>query len=658
MDEQSKARLRLYLRSERAMGLNAVPGGAAGPAQLEENVPPADEPGPERQATASPRREPPQPKLPAKSPAQTVPPKTLYGAGDDVAMAKSEGLMPLPTDAPFSAPVLATEEKRRRLIAMDENEVRGCTKCRLCETRTHTVFGEGDADAQIFFIGEGPGETEDQTGRPFVGRAGELLNKMIAGMGLKREQVMIANIVKCLRYNTLVQLENGAWERIGRLVRQRYGGRVMSVGPEGAIVPKRVIGWHTSPLGGRRVMRLSYASSALRGGNKAVTYLTHDHEVLTRRGWVRAEDLVADDEVAVGQGLSIVAYETAVGSLLGDGSIIEKNAYLGIVHCRDQRQYVEFKARALAELKPVVYDGTCTAKKGGEPHPTTVCRTRATRSLRILRKRFYSGTGKRIPPDLRLTARTFAIWFLDDGHMRMRHGKKPLAELAAHSFASEDISRLLTRLRTDLRLEGYTRDSTPGRIHFGVEASERLAEIIAPFTPSCMRYKLHPRVAERIEFDPTLYEADEPSTLYDRVVIEPYDFNGADHTFFCLDVEDTHNFVTSGGVVHNCRPPANRVPAPDEVATCTPYLVRQLEIVRPRAIVTLGLPATQYMLQTKLSMGKLRGSWQSWRGIKLMPTYHPAYVLRNPTYQTRAAVWSDLKLVLAELGLPVPSKNL
>jgi uracil-DNA glycosylase family 4 len=203
----------------------------------------------------------------------------------------------------LDGPSLTTDEKRLSLLSMNDNEVRRCTKCRLCETRTQTVFGEGDADAKIFFIGEGPGETEDQTGRPFVGRAGELLNKMIGAMGLSREQVYIANIVKC-------------------------------------------------------------------------------------------------------------------------------------------------------------------------------------------------------------------------------------------------------------------------------------------------------------------------------------------------------------------RPPNNRVPAPDEVATCTPYLTRQLEIIRPRAVVTLGLPASQYMLQTKLSMGRLRGQWHSWRGIKLMPTYHPAYVLRNPTVETRAAVWSDLKQVLAELGLPVPKKNI
>jgi DNA polymerase len=105
-----------------------------------------------------------------------------------------------------------------------------------------------------------------------------------------------------------------------------------------------------------------------------------------------------------------------------------------------------------------------------------------------------------------------------------------------------------------------------------------------------------------------------------------------------------------------CRPPANRVPAPDEVAACTPYLLRQLEIIRPQVIVTLGLPASKYMLDSKLSMGKLRGQWHQWRGIKLMPTFHPAYLLRSYTEENRAMVWSDLQKVMAEVGLTAPSR--
>jgi DNA polymerase len=72
-----------------------------------------------------------------------------------------------------------------------------CTKCRLCETRTHTVPGEGAADARLVVVGEGPGRTEDATGRPFVGQAGELLTKILGAIGLEREQVFICNIVKC-----------------------------------------------------------------------------------------------------------------------------------------------------------------------------------------------------------------------------------------------------------------------------------------------------------------------------------------------------------------------------------------------------------------------------------------------------------------------------
>ena len=240
----------------------------------------------------------------APTPAQApLPPRAAPPREElDIRLPPKSPLMPPPAKGPFAAPLLSTEQKIAALQALEANEVRGCKRCRLCEGRTQTVFGEGDPDAKLFFIGEGPGENEDLTGRPFVGRAGDKLNEMIAAMGLAREQVYIANIVKC-------------------------------------------------------------------------------------------------------------------------------------------------------------------------------------------------------------------------------------------------------------------------------------------------------------------------------------------------------------------RPPNNRAPVPDEVATCTPYLERQLEIIRPRVIVTLGLPASKYMLQSDSSMGRLRGNWHTWRGIKLMPTYHPAYILRNYTPQTRAAVWSDLQQVMAELGLTIPKRD-
>lgn len=101
----------------------------------------------------------------------------------------------------------------------------------------------------------------------------------------------------------------------------------------------------------------------------------------------------------------------------------------------------------------------------------------------------------------------------------------------------------------------------------------------------------------------------------------------------------------------------DRPPSEEETAACTPYLLRQMEIIRPKVIVTLGLPSTRYLLKSKDSMTRMRGNWHAWRGIKVMPTWHPAYVLRNYTEQTRREVWDDLKKVLVELSLPIPKRS-
>lgn len=288
MKSAVKQRVRLWLRSERASGLAALP------------VKVAKKPARRTTATAQANAAASSPAARAATPPppRSVPAVRPAAAPTAVASKPAAAAItpPVADQTPFTSPVLSRDEKIAALQRLNEKHVRDCRRCRLCEQRTNTVFGEGDVDAPLMFIGEGPGETEDQTGRPFVGRAGETLEKMIVAMGLARERVYIANVVKC-------------------------------------------------------------------------------------------------------------------------------------------------------------------------------------------------------------------------------------------------------------------------------------------------------------------------------------------------------------------RPPGNRTPVPDEINTCAPLLLRQIEIVRPRVIVTLGLPATHFILQTKLSMGRLRGNWHEWRGIKVMPTYHPAYLLRNYNVETRKAVWSDLQQVMAELGL-------
>jgi DNA polymerase len=103
-----------------------------------------------------------------------------------------------------------------------------------------------------------------------------------------------------------------------------------------------------------------------------------------------------------------------------------------------------------------------------------------------------------------------------------------------------------------------------------------------------------------------------------------------------------------------CRPPGNRLPLADEAAHCRDYLERQLELIRPRYLCALGACAAQNLLQSTLPIGRLRGRFHDYRGIPVLCTYHPAYLLRSP--EKKKDVWDDMKRLLARMGRQVPEK--
>lgn len=113
--------------------------------------------------------------------------------------------------------------------------------------------------------------------------------------------------------------------------------------------------------------------------------------------------------------------------------------------------------------------------------------------------------------------------------------------------------------------------------------------------------------------------------------------------------------------VVKCRPTVDglgkkdRAPEADEVASCSPFLIRQIELVQPKVIVTLGNPATRFLLKTGEGITRLRGKWHDYNGIAVMPTYHPSFLLRNGgdsgNTPYKRAVWNDMKLVIDRLGL-------
>ncbi len=202
------ARLRLHLRAERAMGLGSLPVKRSGTTRpkrsdLKQSGQTDGSVQSSRRAIVDSMRESPV--------APRAVPQSHPAAAGRAMRAKSPLAEPSPAPhvsggggapgvedlGPFSDSPPVREEKIRLLTLLDTQHVKGCTRCRLSEGRTHTVFGEGDPDARLLFIGEAPGEQEDLQGRPFVGRSGHLLDKMIAAMGLSREDVFIANVVKC-----------------------------------------------------------------------------------------------------------------------------------------------------------------------------------------------------------------------------------------------------------------------------------------------------------------------------------------------------------------------------------------------------------------------------------------------------------------------------
>src|SRR5262245_53458495 len=103
-----------------------------------------------------------------------------------------------------------------------------------------------------------------------------------------------------------------------------------------------------------------------------------------------------------------------------------------------------------------------------------------------------------------------------------------------------------------------------------------------------------------------------------------------------------------------CRPPGNRQPLPNEAANCREWLERTLELVRPKYICCLGATAAQYLLGTASSIGKMRGKFYDYKGIRVMCTYHPAFLLRSP--ERKKDVWDDMKKLLAQMGRPVPGR--
>lgn len=286
MDEQQRRILQQHVETDRLLGVEAVPVGdganlpklspdsesetASTPAPI--GSPPA-RPSTSGQDRAAPR--------PAADPADR---KVAPIASSPAPNAPEPNPDPNYMPAPPAYHPIDVSEKPALLEALNRDEVVSCRKCVLCEGRTQTVFGEGSPNANLMFVGEGPGQNEDEQGRPFIGRAGKKLDEMIQAMGFSRDDVFIANVVKCRPPNNRAPTPAEADACWPHLLRQIMTIQPMVIVTLGGPATKRLV---NPKLGITRVRGMWHHFTGLQPDGPSVPVMPTFHPAYLLRAYTK-----------------------------------------------------------------------------------------------------------------------------------------------------------------------------------------------------------------------------------------------------------------------------------------------------------------------------------------------------------------------------------
>ena len=527
---------------------------------------------------------------------------------------------------------------------MQEQALQGCRRCKLCEGRHTIVFGSGNPQAELVVIGEGPGADEDAQGLPFVGRAGQLLTRMLASVDLTREECYVTNTVKCfISPRVLIYTSEGYRPikdiRVGDLVLTHKGRfrPVTYVRPKD-ILPK-----------GRDVVRLSIKPPGHPKAKVLGMTVTPEHPFYIDGAWKPARDIKPGDSLrTLGDRCEVCGAPFFVRYDRYDRRSFRTCSY----RCHNKRIFhnPEARARVRQTLREQYADGrrnpAVIARRANEKHRELV----AAGLARI----------QRLTPNERRRSRIALAANISAGLRRgiMGFGEQELATILSrigtpfkHLFALPDSSYVFDfclleeKILIEVRGPGFS-----GRIVERAVVKERLAKehgylvlnlwwtqiIDQPDTvEEVLRRILKNHRNEYVFVDATVTSAEVRHT---RTAFRLYN----------IGVEEDESYVAAGLVSHNCRPPGNRNPETDELAACAPFLADQLGVIQPKVILTLGSVATQAMLRTKEPIGKLRGRMHQYGEAVLIPTFHPAFLLRNPGQDYKRMAWDDLKLAKRE----------
>ena len=437
-----------------------------------------------------------------------------------------------------------------------------------------SVFMSHDVDKPLLevlhsgYIGQGKQVEEFEAalaasiGNPYV----LTLNSATSGLhlayrlaGVTQGTEVITTPQTCLWSGSMVLLPDGKTKRISTIVNKRLALEVMSFDPRTkTIVPKKVVNWIKLPATTVSWYRLSREMAQGTNGTLCTrgVWVTGDHKVYSQRGIVRADSLnpAADKLLTVYKQPNAKQAEFIDGTLLGDGHLDRPvrpksgHSRLSVGHTTRQREWVDIKSRALKGI-PLREWTRHPYKQTGE---TCGFETKKLPFFRRQYHRWYSKNKgiKQVPDDLSLTPLVLATWFMDDGCYTKKEDTSVVV-LCTDGFDCNANWKLFWKL-TDVGFRPrmvFQRKRKTYRLSITTDDLHRFFMTVAPYIPPTMRYKLP---AGYPDYDPSLWDLGEAEVFYDKVTVMKGQPSVDRRYVYCLEVEDTHNFITSGIVVSNC----------------------------------------------------------------------------------------------------------
>lgn len=389
---------------------------------------------------------------------------------------------------------------------------------------------------------------------------------------------------RCLSRNTRVHLADGSCPTVRDVVEQRHPGPVLSLGPDGRIIPAEITNWHTSPLAGRTLLRFVLQNSLLRAvpnkqprrlrrgkivsrwrgdveeGQRERLWVTDDHQMLTPDGWRPAGALAEGDHLMTKYPApSNEQTPLLLGAMLGDSSINAGGSF-GLGHSPKQRAWLELKQKALQGFQWTPTRGKTFLQTG----------TFRTPAFKQWRSEWYRGGYKKRVPREKIETHfndlLLAVWWADDGYLNRgkeydRPGQwgRPRGLIYTLSFDQDEVDWLVELLNAK-GIEAaatYAKKNTVGedcwQIYIPPDGMEELGRRVAPYLPPCVRYKLPRAIEQAVPFNEKLWELAPAVAFADEILdIRTSPVPDPEQQVYCIDVAETHNFVAGGAVVHNC----------------------------------------------------------------------------------------------------------